>query len=266
MRKLAMCFGVIILICFNANAFDMKGEISIRSGYSWRGLQINDAAVFQPSVMFSSGNFWAEVWGNMDLTNVNDDQYHMNEVDITIGYDWEFSKVTMSTGAIHYTYPGSEEAATTELFAGVLFDIPLSPAFTMYHDVDQFEGTFIEFSISHSFQVFSEDFSDGLTFTAMIGYGSADFKNGYFMMKSEIAESIPSTVVKASDNEHSGQLEASSGLSDYGLILELPLHIRRGALTFSLEYYNLADSDIHSPGFETEDTHFIYGIRYSFSF
>ncbi len=267
MRKFAIYFVLLALVWRNAYAFDVKGEISIRSGYSWRGLQINDAAVFQPSVMFSSGNFWAEAWGNMDLTNVNDDQYHMNEVDLTIGYDREFSEATLSAGVIHYTYPSSEEAATTEVFASILFfDIPLSPVLTIYHDVDQFEGTFIEFSISHTFQIISEEFSDGLSFTAMTGYGSTDFKNGYFMTRKNIAESNLYTVVKASGQNDSGESRASSGLSDYGLMLELPIRIREGELIFSLEYYALADSDIHSPGFETEDTHFVYSISYSRSF
>jgi hypothetical protein len=266
MKKVSMYFAAFVLMCCNATAFDVEGDLSIRSGYCWRGLKINDAAVFQPSVIFSSGSFWAEAWGNMDLTKVNDDQYHMNEVDFTIGYDWEFSKFTLSAGAIHYSYPGSEEESTTEVFAGVLFGTPLSPAFTVYHDVDQFEGTFIEFSLSHTFQIFPEDFSEGLTLTAMAGYGSTNFKNGYFKVGNDMAKSSLHAVVKASNQENSDQPNVSGGLSDYGLMLELPIHIKHGKLTFSLEYYNLADSDIHSPGFETEDTNFIYGITYSYSF
>jgi uncharacterized protein (TIGR02001 family) len=266
MRGLFICLAAFVLTCCNAAAFDVEGELSIRSGYSWRGLKINDAAVFQPSITISSGSFWGEAWGNMDLTTVNDDQFHMNEVDLTIGYDWEFSEITLSAGAIHYFYPGSDEEETTEIFAGVLFDFPLSPALTVYHDVDQFEGTFIEFSISHTFQIFPKEFSDGLAFTAVAGYGSTNFKNGYFMIGKTMTKSDLHSVMKLSNPKAPGQSTVSGGLSDYGLILELPINIKKGKLTFSLEYYNLADSKIHSPGFETEDTNFIYGISYSHSF
>ena len=42
--------------------------------------------------------------------------------------------------------------ATTELYWGFSVDVPASPAITVYHDIDEIDGTYAAFSVGHSFE------------------------------------------------------------------------------------------------------------------
>lgn len=263
MKRLGLLILMISVLANPGHAADWTAEMSVKSGYSWRGLEINDGAVLQPAVSVSSNGWWMEVWGNMDLTDANDDQYHLNEIDLTLAHDWEFERYTVSAGAIWYTYPGSDDAGTTELFAGIFLDVPLQPALTLYRDVDEIEGTYLEFSLSHAFPLPGDRFTEGLLVTGMVGYGSSDFKNGYFMFGRP--DTTP-TLSHGNPGHQQVRSGPSSGLLDVACRLELPIRLNTGQLTLTVSYINIADSDIHSPGYETDDTRLVYGITWSVDF
>src|SRR3972149_8340130 len=56
------------------------------SKYIWRGQNLNDDYVFQTGGTVNCGNLSAGIWGNLDLTNINDRSGDFSEVDYFLDY------------------------------------------------------------------------------------------------------------------------------------------------------------------------------------
>jgi len=54
-----------------AKEWSVALDSTFNSAYVWRGLRLNDEAVWQPSVSASWKGFTATLWGNVDLTDRN---------------------------------------------------------------------------------------------------------------------------------------------------------------------------------------------------
>lgn len=257
MKKVFMSIVMFLLIS-PVFAIEFNVDLSYQSSYNWRGLKINDSPVFQPSFSITNKNITFEVWGNMDISNSNERKYDFNELDYSLSYDKDFNKYGVSLGFIYYDFPGSEDESTYEVFAGVSFYTFLNPTIMFYKDLDLNEGTYIQLAISHTFEILPKEYSNGLDLTVSTGYGDSTYKKGYFqfgMGNSQMREP-----------HHHGESTYSSGLLDLGVRLDLPINLKKGALNFNISYYNLADSEIHSPGYETDDSEVVYGFGYSLSF
>jgi hypothetical protein len=244
---------LIILTSANLYATEYSIAFDIKSNYNWRGLKINDTPVFQPSLSVTNNNFTFEVWGNMDLSNNDEQQFEFNETDYTVSYDKEFSYFGITAGLTYYTYPNDKNYNTTEIFAGVSFFTFLEPSIMVYKDIDLYDSLYIQFAISHTFQIMST----GLTISAVGGYSDKSFKQGYFQRK---------TITTKSPHQYPDSNDFSSGPVDLGLMAELPVKLKKGELIFSISYSNLSDADIHSPEYIDDDSETVYGISYSISF
>jgi hypothetical protein len=70
------------------------------------------------------------------------------EVSFTVG------KATLTGGGVAYIYPNdaglTSDFNTVELYAKAAFDVPLSPEFSLYYDVDKIKGAYFEGSVTHS--------------------------------------------------------------------------------------------------------------------
>ena len=126
------------------------------SKYIWRGQNLNDKSVFQPSVYLSKYGFTASIWGNQDWTGINDNGGNFTEFDYTLDYtntipglDW----LSGSAGVIHYTFPHTPFASTTEVYGGLTLNkVPLTPSIKIYRDVDEMQGTYYQFGLGHTFE------------------------------------------------------------------------------------------------------------------
>jgi len=98
--------------------------------YIWRGQNLNDENVFQPSFSLSKNGFTASVWGNLDLTDENQNSGEFTELDYSIDYSASLpgiNWVSFSAGALYYDFPHTDSKATTEVYGGLDFDLPLTP-------------------------------------------------------------------------------------------------------------------------------------------
>jgi hypothetical protein len=225
------------------------------STYIWRGQLLNDDFVFQPSIGLAYGGLSASLWGNMDMTDYHDNSGEFTEYDWTVGYadtipGMDFLKY--SVGVIYYYFPSiSNDADTVEIYAGLGLDMPLSPTVTVYRDVDEIDGTYVAFSVSHSIDTLFElspEMPVGMTFLTSLGWGSQSYNKGYW-----------------------GGLDESS-LQDLTVTVGFPIAVSGWTLTPTVNYVTLLDSDVrradtYATGSHNNDSdYFFTGITLSTGF
>ncbi len=148
--------------------------------YVWRGFLLTDDPVWQPGGTLSMYGFSFDVWFNVDLTSVNRPEYdyRLSEVDYTLSYEKEvISGLSLEAGAIHYTFPGTGDSATTELFVSAGYDVLTQPSLTVYRDVDESEGWYASFGIGHGFPL-AEALNLGVG--GAVGWGDSSNNRAYF--------------------------------------------------------------------------------------
>lgn len=164
-------------------------SLSPMSGYMWRGQYYSDELVLQPSVTVSGDcGLSINTWGNVDLTDNNnvvneageldtETENEFTELDLTIAYTLPLEgPVGLTIGFIQYTFPAAG-GGTRELYATLAGKCLLSPTLSLYGDVDEAEGYYGNFGVSHSFAL-AEKLTLGLS--ASIGYGSDKYNAFYF--------------------------------------------------------------------------------------
>jgi hypothetical protein len=191
----------------------ISGTADYYSKYIWRGQNVNDESVFQPSLSLEAFGFTGSVWGSMDLTDENDNSGEFTEVDYSLDYttqlpglDW----LDLSAGTVYYRFPNTRFESTAEVYAGAALACTcgenqsghclaclLAPSFRVFRDIDEIEGTYIQFGLGHTVQKvmrFSDDCFCDLQFGASLGYGSSSYNNGYFEVKDDALNDLTLTV------------------------------------------------------------------------
>ncbi len=154
--------------------------------YIWRGQNISDDPVFQPSISAGYKGLTASIWGNLELTNINGNSGDFSEIDYALDYSAALSGmegVGYSAGFIYYDFPGTATPDTTEVYWGLNFELPLSPSITAYHDVDEAKGSYVSLAFNHSIEKIAEFCSDtpiGMEVGASLGWGSASYNKYYW--------------------------------------------------------------------------------------
>lgn len=155
------------------------------SKYIWRGQQVNDDPVSQTSISVSYKGLTASIWGNLDLTDYGGNSGEFTEWDSTLDYSGTIGdqgKIGYSLGFINYHFP-SIVGDTTEFYWGFNFDVPLSPYITVYHDIGNIKGTYVNVGISHSIEKIArltENIPIGLDFSLSAGWADSKYNNGYW--------------------------------------------------------------------------------------
>jgi len=172
------------------NSARMEPEVSVEdailSSYVWRGQVQNNDMVTQPQITVAYYDFSVNVWGNYnfgkDYNGVSGD---FSEIDLSLAYDVpvNISDMSLTVGAIHYTFPNTMAEATTELYvAGTIntfqdLIVPVIPSVTVFGDVDEVKGTYVLFDVNVPYA-----FSDVLKVTGGVsaGYGNTSYNDYYF--------------------------------------------------------------------------------------
>lgn len=209
--------------------------------YIWRGQNLNDDPVFQPGVSMTIGGLTGAVWASQDTTTINGQNGEFTEWDYSLDYSGDvpiIEGVGYSLGVINYHFP-SVVGDTTEVYWGLNFDLPLSPSFTLYHDIDVIDGTYAEFGLGHSIEKIAElgpEIPIGMDIGASLGWGSASYNKGYW-----------------STDE--------SKLNDLALSVSFPFEIGGWTVSPSLNYVTLLDSRLRDTDtFSEESEYFFVGI------
>jgi hypothetical protein len=167
--------------------------LDYNSMYVWRGQVLNGESVFQPAISGSAYGFTASIWSNIDFTDAHlmtdeDGEYggasSFSEVDYTLDYSGSvpgMEKLGYSVGVIHYIFPMPPLEPTTEIYFGASLDTVLSPFVTIYQDVNNVKGTYIQFGVGQSFEKdLGSGKSVGLDLSASFGLAESNYNNFYF--------------------------------------------------------------------------------------
>lgn len=183
--------GLSMLLCETRGVFANRG-ISVGvsadyvSKYIWRGQKINNGSVFQPAILMSAYGFTGSIWGNLDLTNKNDNKGEFSEFDYTLDYTSVLPGVEgmkFSLGTIYYRFPHTSYNPTTEVYASLSLAMPLSPSIRVYRDIDEIDGSYLLLGLGHIFEklvMWSDDCYCGLRLGASAGWGNSIYNNSYF--------------------------------------------------------------------------------------
>jgi uncharacterized protein (TIGR02001 family) len=149
----------------------LTGNVALNSAYFWRGITFANRSVVQADVSLAvpllGGSLAGGAWANYepgtyayprDISMNADDGPDVTEVDLWAEYGYAFGATTVAAGVLAFRFPNengfTEDLNTTELYARLSVDGPLSPSFTMYRDVDKVIGTYVEGSVSQSVTLF----------------------------------------------------------------------------------------------------------------
>jgi len=181
-------FGILLTIAsqhVKANEFNFKVTADYFTKYIWRGQNVSDRSVFQPTISLYRNGFTGSFWGNMDLTGQNEHRWEFIELNFVLDYTaslHDMNGVNFSVGSIHYQFPNISSKPTTEVYTGLSFDLPLTPYIRWYRDVDEVDGSYFQFGIGHSIDkiyTFTDKCFCGLQAGAAVGYGSSSYNKGY---------------------------------------------------------------------------------------
>ena len=209
------------------------------SKYVWRGQNLVDDPVFQPGASASYAGFTAGIWGNLDLAEANGFEGNFTEVDYSLDYSGTLPAVDVlgySVGVIYYDFPHTGISGTTELYWGLSADVPLNPAFTVYHDVDEADGTYACASVAHSIENVTElapDVSLGVEVGASVGWGDGDYNMFYWGT-------------------------AGGELNDLVLSVSFPITVAGWTITPSVAYVRLLGGDIRDSNAYGADDDLVY--------
>jgi len=237
-----------LLVCHTMSVYgyakiDYTLSADFLGKYVWRGQNLNNKGVFQPSLSIGYGNLTAGIWGNMDLTNINGNSGDFSEMDYSLDYSSTFpciEGVGYSIGTIYYDFPKTATKDTTEVYWGLNFDLPLSPSITVYHDVDEAEGSYVSLAFGHSIERIAElgpDIPVGMEIGTSLGWGSGSYNKYYW----------------GTDQ---------SKLQDLAFSVAFPMKLSGWTITPSLNYVTLVSDDIrNTDAYGTDSDFFFTGIR-----
>jgi len=246
MKKTALVMAGIIL-CGNLSVFaqdDIGIDVSFDfyGKYIWRGQNVVDDWVFQPSAGVSYKGFTGTAWGNLEMTSENGDSGEFTEVDLSLDYTGAFpgmDTLSYSLGFVHYDFPDPGGADDTwELYWGLGLDVPLSPSVTVYHDVDEADGgVYVSTGIGHSFGnviELSSDMPVGVDLSASWGWGSSSYTKFYWGVNDSEAQ-------------------------DMVLSAGFPIGLGEWTLAPSINYVTLLSSDLRKTDAYNKDSDYLFG-------
>lgn len=256
--KILVMIGLITLLSGKcAQSADKKVGYEITTGffskYIWRGQNVNDDPVFQPEITANYENFTLGIWGNLDLTNINDKSGDFLEIDYYLDYSAElpgFKGIGYSVGFIYYDFPGATADGTRtpdtfEIYWGLNFDLPFKPSITVYNDIDEAEGLYATLSVEHGIEKitqFTPYIPVGLDISSSLGWGSGSYNKYYWGTE-------------------------QSKINDLVFSVSFPIEIHGWGLVPSLNYVTLLSDDIRDTDvYGTDSDFFFAGISLSKSF
>ena len=215
------------------------------SKYMWRGQNIIDDWVLQPGASVGYKGLTASIWGNLDLAGDLVDEGELTEVDYTLDYTNTIPGLDIlsySVGTIYYSFFNLDWPDTTELYAGLGLDVPFAPAVRWFYDVDEVDGSYVQFSVGHTIEKlwsWRDDSYCGLQLGASVGYGTSGYNNGYFGVD-------------------------EGALNDLTLSAGLPFCVGKLTIRPSLGYSTMLDDDVRAGTDESDN--FWGGIGFAYDF
>jgi hypothetical protein len=136
------------------------------SNYVWRGLNLADAVVVQPSLTLGLGEsgLALNIWGSAAITD-RDVWDFADEVDLTLSYSTALGSSALTLSFVEYLYPnGADGAKHSEEVIGVLgFDHSLAPSILAAYDFGLADAFYLSAGIAPSIAAGEQTIGLGLS-------------------------------------------------------------------------------------------------------
>lgn len=177
----ALTVGVAPVWSALPEGLEAEFTVEVASRYLWRGLVLTDGAVLQGDATVSLDGWSLGCWGSMDTTAVNEqsgERFRLQELDVTLGYQHALSEAwVLGGGVTRYTFPGTADDPTTEVFLNGYRQGPLQPTVTVYRDLDEAGGWYVNGSLGHDLRLAERL---GIELVAGVGWGSGRHNRFYY--------------------------------------------------------------------------------------
>ncbi|MFC1761864.1 hypothetical protein ACFL6U_07260 [Planctomycetota bacterium] len=236
---------LVLLVLAASSASVIAAELDVELGadifdkYVWRGQQVGNQGVIQPSATIGTKGYSFNVWGNMPMTknDASGQAWNFQELDYTLDYSGTYEGFNYSAGYIYYTYPRTSDTTAQEIYGAVGMDTFLSPTLSIYKGTYGVSGFYINLAAEHSLEL-TETLS--LDLASSLGWGDNQYNKSYF----------------------SG---APAGLNDLVLSAALPVDVGGVTLVPSLSYVTLVNNKVRQ-GHTPKSDNWIIGIGTTFEF
>lgn len=190
MKKItAILAGVVATASLvEASELSVSSTIAWESDYIFRGTRLADEYL-APSIDVSYGDFYAGMWAALPVESIKWDGTDQNEVDYYAGYGVGLSEtISADFGFTYYTYPETSDdffdsGNTFEVYGGLSFEAPLSPAIYVFYDFD-LDTLTLEASGGHTVEL-SEDSS--VDFSMFFGSVNPEVDGDYYYWGAGVA-------------------------------------------------------------------------------
>jgi hypothetical protein len=160
-------------------------KIEAASKYIWRGINLENACVLQPSLSLNYQGFTATIWGNMDLTNYNGTWYDFSskpagkftEWDASLQYTHQVGPVKATVGFVDYQFPYQGYNRTEEVYASLGWSGCADVTLSGYLGVLDADGFYSTLGVS---KAVSKLWGAPLVVSAQAGYGDKKHNSYYY--------------------------------------------------------------------------------------
>ena len=149
-----------------------SAAVNFASQYIWRGYELSkDSIVIQPSLTVGYMGVEANLWGNLDTKDnyTGMEKMNWNETDLTLSYTKEMGPTKLTGGYIYYSLDNTDDSQ--ELFLRIAGNFLLTPTLTIYREIANYPGWYLNLGISHSLNLTKEITLD---LGASLGYQISD--------------------------------------------------------------------------------------------
>ncbi|MFC1557029.1 TorF family putative porin [candidate division KSB1 bacterium] len=182
-------FSLITGPCVGIAQIRLTEEVSFASKYIWRGYNIADTPVMQPSVTLEeeTTGLSVNIWGSAALTDRGEFDT-ADELDFTLTYSTSFvENVECTAGSIFYTFPTQypfdfDNHTTFELFfTASPSNLPVNTELTVYYDFNLGDDLYASIKLNDNVPL------SGLSVGYSVGIG---YNNGQFGSERGISDIV----------------------------------------------------------------------------
>lgn len=207
---LAICLFAVVPAF--SDPLETDASISVFSKYIWRGFNLCDNTVIQPSLTVSGEKLALNIWSSFD----SGDDNRCAELDYTLSHPFKLGTTEAEASYAYYTFPNVEEGSDTsqEVLLNLSWPTKIPLSFISSYDFDEGDGLYFELGteipisaktgegalalalgynshqwredtgFSHALVTYTHTFEVGkATISPMLGYSAAladDFDNEFF--------------------------------------------------------------------------------------
>jgi len=147
----------------------VEAGVGLYSKYIWRGFDLVDEPVVQPSLTVTEGSLSLGLWANYDIGD------ELTELDYTVAHALPVGAYEGVVGYTYYTFPNVDEGGKSqEVFAGVRRPGRVPVSLTAYHDWDEGDGLYVELAT----EIALPARTGGGSVAAALGYNDHQWRDG----------------------------------------------------------------------------------------